>query len=386
MLESKVQLDLTPWPFEDILNLRVDLLADTPSFLFLWVGSSEGLDLGRILLKKWGFRRCEDIVWIKVNKNRKRNYTSYVSDRGSLLRHTKEHCLIGIKGTVRRGQDTHFIHANIDTDILVDPEPEFGSTEKPIELYQIIERFCLGRKRIELFGMDHNIRKGWLTLGKAITSSNFDKEEYEKMFRDVGPLTSNADEMQCEGGRYLGSTSQIESLRPRSPNRNPGTSLPGASSSSSGPLNPLNALNPINPLTQMNPGNTGSQGLGSPQMRHLNTSTGDSSQSMRNLNTSYGNFGQSVGGGSATVSPLPNPTILTRVQSTPSFNSQPKNEKTNDPNIGGSLSTSESNVLPLVHSQSTKSLQSLNLETPEIPNTSENIRTMEQESGLEKNE
>ncbi len=26
----------------------------------------------------------------------------------------KEHCLMGIKGTVRRNQDGHFIHANID--------------------------------------------------------------------------------------------------------------------------------------------------------------------------------------------------------------------------------------------------------------------------------
>ena len=31
----------------------------------------------------------------------------------------QEHCLMGIKGTVRRGTDGHLIHANIDTDIIV---------------------------------------------------------------------------------------------------------------------------------------------------------------------------------------------------------------------------------------------------------------------------
>ena len=35
--------------------------------MFLWCGSSEGLDLGRLCLQHWGFRRCEDICWIQTN-------------------------------------------------------------------------------------------------------------------------------------------------------------------------------------------------------------------------------------------------------------------------------------------------------------------------------
>ena len=34
---------------------------------------------------------------------------------------------MGIKGTVRRNQDGHFIHANIDLDIIITKEPEIGS-------------------------------------------------------------------------------------------------------------------------------------------------------------------------------------------------------------------------------------------------------------------
>jgi len=48
----------------------MELIADTPSFLFLWVGS-ENLDTGRELFKRWGFKRCEDIVWIRTNKENK---------------------------------------------------------------------------------------------------------------------------------------------------------------------------------------------------------------------------------------------------------------------------------------------------------------------------
>jgi N6-adenosine-specific RNA methylase IME4 len=207
--------NLTPWSFEELSNLRIDHLAENCCFLFLWVGSSEGLDKGRLLLKKWNFRRCEDIVWIKTNKhNFKRRY---YNDGDTLLQHTKEHCLVGIKGQVKRGVDGHFIHANIDTDVIVSEEPPLGSGEKPAELYRIIERFCLGRKRIELFGEDHNRRPGWLTLGKSLSGSNLDIEKYNNYFRG----DSCYPEVQgYEGGRFVGCTPEIENLRPRSPTRN----------------------------------------------------------------------------------------------------------------------------------------------------------------------
>jgi N6-adenosine-specific RNA methylase IME4 len=50
---------------------------------------------------------------------------------------------MGIKGTVRRNQDAHVIHSNVDTDIIVAEEYPFGSTRKPDEMYSVIEHFCL---------------------------------------------------------------------------------------------------------------------------------------------------------------------------------------------------------------------------------------------------
>lgn len=49
------------------MNLNIGAVAAPRSFVFLWCGSSEGLDMGRSCLKKWGFRRCEDICWIRTN-------------------------------------------------------------------------------------------------------------------------------------------------------------------------------------------------------------------------------------------------------------------------------------------------------------------------------
>jgi hypothetical protein len=53
---------------------------------------------------------------------------------------------MGLKGSVRRALDGHYIHANCDTDVIVSEEPPNGGTEKPVELYEIIERFCMGKR------------------------------------------------------------------------------------------------------------------------------------------------------------------------------------------------------------------------------------------------
>lgn len=66
--------------------------------------------------------------------------------------------------------------------MIVHEEPELGSTEKPPEIYEIIERFCLGRKRLELFGDNNGIRNGWLTVGKGLSNSNYDLETYNSWF------------------------------------------------------------------------------------------------------------------------------------------------------------------------------------------------------------
>lgn len=46
------------------------------------------MDAGRHCLRKWGFRRCEDICWIKTNKDPSRKYMLH-QDPHACLQHTK---------------------------------------------------------------------------------------------------------------------------------------------------------------------------------------------------------------------------------------------------------------------------------------------------------
>lgn len=182
--------------WDEIKNLEIEAISSHRSFVFLWCGSSEGLDMGRNCLKKWGFRRCEDICWIKTNIN---SPGHSILEPKAVFQRTKEHCLMGIKGTVRRSTDGDFIHANIDIDLIISEENE---TEKPIEIFHIIEHFCLGRRRLHLFGRDSTIRAGWLTVGNELTNSNFNVNLYSSYF---------------ENSLTTGCTERISMLRPKSP-------------------------------------------------------------------------------------------------------------------------------------------------------------------------
>lgn len=78
------------------MQLRVDDICASQAFVFLWVGSEEGLEHGRRCFNRWGFRRSEDIVWLKTNKSGQPSPAS--TNTKSALIHTKEHCLIGMRG------------------------------------------------------------------------------------------------------------------------------------------------------------------------------------------------------------------------------------------------------------------------------------------------
>ena len=55
---------------------------------------------------------------------------------------------MGIKGTVRRSTDGDFIHANVDIDLIITEEGSAGTLDKPVEIFHIIEHFCLGKRRL----------------------------------------------------------------------------------------------------------------------------------------------------------------------------------------------------------------------------------------------
>uniref|UniRef100_A0A672RBF8 N(6)-adenosine-methyltransferase non-catalytic subunit METTL14 n=1 Tax=Sinocyclocheilus grahami TaxID=75366 RepID=A0A672RBF8_SINGR len=185
------------WTWDNIMKLNIEEISCIRSFVFLWSGSGEGLDLGRMVQ----ISQC-DICWIKTNKNNPGKTKTL--DPKAVFQRTKEHCLMGIKGTVRRSTDGDFIHANVDIDLIITEEPEMGNIEKPVEIFLIIEHFCLGRRRLHLFGRDSTIRPGWLTVGPTLTNSNFNAEAYATHFSEPSSYLS-------------GCTEENERLRPKSP-------------------------------------------------------------------------------------------------------------------------------------------------------------------------
>ncbi|KAJ7075772.1 MT-A70-domain-containing protein [Mycena belliarum] len=209
--------------------LPVPALAADPSFVFLWVGSGagEGLESGREVLAKWGYRRCEDVVWVRTNKTTNRG-PGTDAPTSSLLTRTKQHCLIGIRGTVRRSTDSWFVHCNVDTDVIFWEGDAADPTRKPPEMYTLIENFCLGTRRLELFGRaPASLRRGWVTAlapgqdvppgRNAAGAVRWDRAAWEADIRAF-----------AGGGKAVVPTSgEIDALRPKSPFR-PGAQQAGA--------------------------------------------------------------------------------------------------------------------------------------------------------------
>ncbi|KAI0318200.1 MT-A70-domain-containing protein [Amylostereum chailletii] len=168
---SKFDVILIDPPFsssfswDHLQELPIPQLAADPSFVFLWVGSGagDGLEKGREVLAKWGYRRCEDVCWLRTNTQSNRG-PGTDPPTTSLLTRTKQHCLIGIRGTVRRSTDSWFVHCNVDTDVILWEGDPSDPTLKPPEMYTLIENFCLGIRRLELFGRARTVRRGWVSV------------------------------------------------------------------------------------------------------------------------------------------------------------------------------------------------------------------------------
>ena len=221
------------WDWEQVMMLNVADLADTPSFVFIWCGNEQHLESGRQCLRWWGFKRVEDIVWLKTNKDSRRRRPNLEAgippQQGAdqVLTGTKEHCLVGVRGQLRRDMG-EFVHAHCDVDVIISEEPPLPSTAKPEELYGIIERFCQGKRRIELFGEDHNVRDGWVTVGNNLSQGKpFDSNIYSNYFRNADGTryveNLNLNQRVNPGAPILlPFDPHIEEIRPKSPPGPPG--------------------------------------------------------------------------------------------------------------------------------------------------------------------
>ena len=73
------------------------------------VRPGRAMELGRECLEIWGYKRVDELIWVKTNQLQRLIRTGRT---GHWLNHSKEHCLVGIKGNPA-------INHNLDCDVLV---------------------------------------------------------------------------------------------------------------------------------------------------------------------------------------------------------------------------------------------------------------------------
>ncbi len=136
---------------DEMLEMNIQCLQDD-GVLLLWV-TGRAMELGRTCLDKWGYECVGEILWVKTNQLQRLIRTGRT---GHWLNHSKEHCLIGLKGNP-------ILNAGIDVDVLVSEKRE--TSRKPDEIYGILDRLSPGTRKLEIFGRPHNNQPGWITLG-----------------------------------------------------------------------------------------------------------------------------------------------------------------------------------------------------------------------------
>ncbi|KAK6947978.1 MT-A70-like [Dillenia turbinata] len=162
---------------DEMRNLNVPAL-QTDGLIFLWV-TGRAMELGRecIFLAVWssGDTSVEEIIWVKTNQLQRIIRTGRT---GHWLNHSKEHCLVGIKGNPE-------VNRNIDTDVIVAEVRE--TSRKPDEMYPMLERISPRTRKLELFARMHNTHAGWMSLGNQLNGVRLVDEGLRARFKAAYP-------------------------------------------------------------------------------------------------------------------------------------------------------------------------------------------------------
>ncbi len=138
---------------DDIMELPVAQVADTPSHLYLWVPNAllaEGLEV----MRRWGFEYKSNIIWYKVRKDGGPDRRGV----GFYFRNVTEMVLFGVRGRMRT-----LDAGRTQPNIMVSRKREHS--RKPDELYELIEA-CSPGPYLELFARTR--REGWQQWGDEL--------------------------------------------------------------------------------------------------------------------------------------------------------------------------------------------------------------------------
>ncbi|KAK4689504.1 mRNA m6A methyltransferase catalytic subunit, partial [Tremellales sp. Uapishka_1] len=136
---------------DEMRQMPIPSLQPDWGILCLWV-TGRAMELGRELINLWGYRRVDELVWVKTNQLQRLIRTGRT---GHWLNHTCEHMLVALKLPQDLPKDSPIswdadptlrsFRKGVDTDVVVSEVRE--TSRKPDEVYSIIERLAPnGRK------------------------------------------------------------------------------------------------------------------------------------------------------------------------------------------------------------------------------------------------
>jgi len=123
-------------------------------FLFIWVINAKYVRTLE-MIKKWGYKFIDDISWVKRTVNRR-----LAKGHGYYLQHAKETCLVAVKGNPKYNKDKPL------SDVIF--AERRGQSQKPEEIYELIEQLVPNGKYLEIFGRKNNLRNYWVTIGNEL--------------------------------------------------------------------------------------------------------------------------------------------------------------------------------------------------------------------------
>mmetsp|Transcript_34808 Transcript_34808/g.53459 ORF Transcript_34808/g.53459 Transcript_34808/m.53459 type:complete len:155 (-) Transcript_34808:468-932(-) len=149
---NRFNLNYSTMSNHEIMNIPVEDLS-RKGFCFLWILNSQ-MDVGYECMHKWGYQVVDQITWIKT-----KNGKVHIS-HGFYLLHSSEVCLVGYKCPT--GMNVCF-NSKISNNLLVADIRK--KSQKPDQIYTLIELMLPTANKVELFARNNNLRQGWLSLG-----------------------------------------------------------------------------------------------------------------------------------------------------------------------------------------------------------------------------
>lgn len=124
-------------------------------FLFIWVINNK-YSFALRLFEQYGYKLVDELVWVKQTPLGK-----IAKGHGYYLQHAKETCLIGYKGDL--GDK---LKGNVDCDVIFSQRR--GQSQKPEEIYELVESLVPNGYYLEIFARRNNLHNGWVSIGNEL--------------------------------------------------------------------------------------------------------------------------------------------------------------------------------------------------------------------------